>query len=474
MASAAGDALGAPHEFGPALHASVPLGMTGGGSFGWKPGEWTDDTQMSLALLTPLARGDRDVAAVETGFLDWYLGHPADVGNQTRAVLANGRPLRESADRYRERHPDRAAGNGGLMRVGPAGLSFPGNAAKIAAYAAATTELTHADADCLDASVLWAVAIDHTIRSAPHSAMPWDFAAAVRAGLLYLTEDRRERWAGLIDEACATQATAFENNGWVVHAFQAALAAIVHTPIPETVTPCRHLVAAIEAAVRRGGDTDTTAAIAGFLLGARWGATAIPLAWRSVLRGQRVGGQPELDADGLDTLARRAINGGATDALGWPGVARLVPYYLQKFDSGPPPSQLGGAEFGGIGGLAPAVESGADVVISLCRMGTEDVPVGIEHHVVGLIDTNAEDNPNLAFVLSDTADFVAARVADGRSVYVHCVAAENRTPAVAAAYLARHHGMAVDQAFSAVHNAWRRRPREFLVDGVRQAAGLDR
>lgn len=38
---AAGDALGAPYEFhGPFPDHFVPA-MTGGGGFGWEPGEWT-------------------------------------------------------------------------------------------------------------------------------------------------------------------------------------------------------------------------------------------------------------------------------------------------------------------------------------------------------------------------------------------------------------------------------------------------
>ena len=57
LASAAGDALGAPHEFGPSLDLSLESSMTGGGSFGWRPGEWTDNTQTSLAVLAPLAKG---------------------------------------------------------------------------------------------------------------------------------------------------------------------------------------------------------------------------------------------------------------------------------------------------------------------------------------------------------------------------------------------------------------------------------
>ena len=38
------------------------------------------------------------------------------------------------------------------------------------------------------------------------------------------------------------------------------------------------------------------------------------------------------------------------------------------------------------------------------------------------------------------AEFLRTLVEQGREVYVHCVAAENRTPTVAAAWLCRHHG----------------------------------
>lgn len=60
VGSAVGDALGAPFEFQrPGLYRSTypapVLGgigeMRGGGGFKWKPGEFTDDTQMAHAWL---------------------------------------------------------------------------------------------------------------------------------------------------------------------------------------------------------------------------------------------------------------------------------------------------------------------------------------------------------------------------------------------------------------------------------------
>ena len=58
----------------------------------------------------------------------------------------------------------------------------------------------------------------------------------------------------------------FYNNGWVVHALQTAWWAIHGADGTEAT----QLQVALERAVRAGHDTDTTAAIAGALLGARW------------------------------------------------------------------------------------------------------------------------------------------------------------------------------------------------------------
>ena len=137
-----------------------------------------------------------------------------------------------------------------------------------------------------------------------------------------------------------------------------------------------------------------------------------------------------LDAADLDAMARLAVGHGRPDGNGWPGVAHL--------DYGPMPArcvELDGAWFGNVGGVRDAVDNGATVVVSLCRMGTADVPDDVEHHTVGLIDTTAADNPNAAFVLLDTARTIGELTAAGERVFAHCVRAEHRAPSMAAAYL---------------------------------------
>ena len=108
----------------------------------------------------------------------------------------------------------------------------------------------------------------------------------VRRGLDLVPESRREQWDAWLADALdmdsnraeSVPGARFSPNGFTVTALQAATAAIVSTPGEE-------LEAALHGAIRIGNDTDTVAAIAGALLGARWGASAVPTHWREVVHG---------------------------------------------------------------------------------------------------------------------------------------------------------------------------------------------
>ena len=89
LATAAGDALGAPYEFQPPRGPELEVVMNGGGP--WAPGEWTDDTAMAIAIAEVAAMGVdlRDELAQDRIVLrwrEWSLG-AKDVGIQTRQVL---------------------------------------------------------------------------------------------------------------------------------------------------------------------------------------------------------------------------------------------------------------------------------------------------------------------------------------------------------------------------------------------------
>jgi hypothetical protein len=112
-----------------------------------------------------------------------------------------------------------------------------------------------------------------------------------------------------------------------------------------------------------------------------------------------------------------------------------------------------GVVLSGIGHLR-ALPAGIDAVVSLCRIGTADAPdcVAASDRVeVWLIDDpDPAHNPNLAFVLHDTATVIARLRSEGRTVLLHCVQAHSRTPTVAALYGARRAGIDTRTALTAV------------------------
>jgi ADP-ribosyl-[dinitrogen reductase] hydrolase len=271
----------------------------------------------------------------------------------------------------------------------------------------------------------------------------------VRIGLQYIDIERQELWAARLDVAEASQPADFTNNGWVVEALQAAWSAIATTPIPQD-DPATgafrvdHLRLALDAAVRGGNDTDTVAAIAGWLLGAAYGASAVPAEWRRVLHGW-----PGLSTRDLIDLASAITRKGKPDAFDFSyssyetGVLVRHPY-----DDG--------VWLGDIGALR-SLPDGVDAVVSLCRVGDADLPASAEQIDVRLIDQLGE-NANLDFVLLDTVRAVEQMRGDGKIVLIHCVQAVSRTPTVGALYGARRRGINIDDAqrdvVAVLPNAW--------------------
>ena len=224
----------------------------------------------------------------------------------------------------------------------------------------------------------------------------FDWVAAVARRARPVDGQRRDVWHQRIDEAAGHDPADFHsNNGWVVAALQAAAGGDHHRGgRRRTTAPVDHLAAALRRAARSGGDTDTVAAIAGALLGARWGATAVPLGGAAVLHGRRIYGEPVLRCRDLDTLARLAVSGGRPDARGWPGGAEHGPDYVERFGLTPLASEIDGAWFGNVGGIPISRRRRRHGRRVAVPHGHRRRPRPAEHHTVGLIDSTAADNPN--------------------------------------------------------------------------------
>ena len=313
LGAACGDALGVPYEFASRLAPDATPAMIGGGLGPYAPGEYSDDTQMHAVIARVAATGvdmrsDDALRAVAVGFLEWYRHGASDIGVQTRKVLEASLDASDPLTALRHTtelvHASlgRSAGNGSLMRTGVLALAYLDDPEGLAQAARLVSGLTHYDPLAAEACVLWCEGVRRAVVEGTLD--------GVRGGLDLLPSPEAAHWKEWLDEAEAQTPQTFAPNGFVVRALQAAWSAICSVPVPDS-DPGRHYELSLYAAVRVGDDTDTVAAIAGALLGARWGASSIPQAWRDAVHGW-----PGLRAGDLVALADAIVGGRAGNAGG--------------------------------------------------------------------------------------------------------------------------------------------------------------
>ena len=129
LASAAGDALGAGYEFTYPADGCRDRHDRRRSIRPFEPGEWTDDTSMTIAVARVTAVGTdlRSAAgldAVAAGFGEWYASRPKDIGNQTRAVLSARDKTGAAMQATARRLTGRKGGNGSLMRTAAVGIAY--------------------------------------------------------------------------------------------------------------------------------------------------------------------------------------------------------------------------------------------------------------------------------------------------------------------------------------------------------------
>ncbi|UNI17807.1 hypothetical protein JDV02_004125 [Purpureocillium takamizusanense] len=322
----AGDALGATLEFEThaAVAASHPRGLrdiVGGGPFRWPAGHATDDTDMTRGVLlayrdaaaaAAAAAGDADAdvdVARRAGdyFVRWLQGdwpgrvfgsRPVDIGAATIKGLLR---YVDSQDPDRAGAGQGAAGNGSLMRCLPTGL-FQTDPGRLVDESQRISRITHDDRRCTVACAAYNTIVAELVRGAPAD-------DAVRAGeavaarlegdhgdgngdgdgdgdgdgggpvLAALRLGRRLSVADMADPRGGgppPEMLPGRCGGYVLETLAVGVAAVLDTG--------RGLEDVLVDVVRLGKDTDTNAAVAGGLLGARDGEEAVPRRWRDKLQ----------------------------------------------------------------------------------------------------------------------------------------------------------------------------------------------
>ncbi|UCV24370.1 ADP-ribosyl-[dinitrogen reductase] hydrolase [Ferribacterium limneticum] len=258
---AIGDALGATVEFLTPNEIRHQIGLhceiTGGGWLRLKAGKVTDDTTMSLALgESIIARGRVDAIAAAEAFDAWMRAKPVDIGNTVRRNLISfrktGRPEADASEHD--------AGNGAAMRVLPVALACYGQPEKTTIFAnRAQAHVTHHNALSDAACETLILMVQDFLAGHDPIDVERERAHKLVSDFPVFAYDKRQR----------------ENpSGFIVDTVQAVFQSFFAT---ETFEDCLIDV------VNRGGDADTTGAIAGMLAGARYGMESIPKRWLKAL-----------------------------------------------------------------------------------------------------------------------------------------------------------------------------------------------
>jgi ADP-ribosyl-[dinitrogen reductase] hydrolase len=267
---AVGDALGGPLEFQPARDPdNFVTEMIGGGWQRLAPGEWTDDTQMTLCVVeSMLTKKVFDPDDITRRFVTWMKSGPKDIGLHTQRVLSaisKGDPWEQASRDAQEINPDNAP-NGSLMRCAPLSLFFYRHPEYVAELAPVLSRVTHAHPDCEWACVCVNVALAQMLLGQnKHEAVEAAYEACDGA-----SPELRERIGRAMEPRCDTRPT-----GWVLDTLEVALWSFLHTSSLED---------AIVVAVNRGDDADTVGAVTGALAGARYGFSGIPDHWFTPLK----------------------------------------------------------------------------------------------------------------------------------------------------------------------------------------------
>ena len=275
---AAGDALGTTVEFRPRGSFAPVETIVGGGPFGLRAGEWTDDTSMALCLAESLVEsGGFDPADQMGRYRRWWReGHLSsngrcfDIGVTVSGALRRfeqtGEPFSGSAD-------PNTAGNGSLMRLAPVPLFFHRDPSLAVEMAADSSRTTHGAAEAVDGCRYLAALIVGALGGATKEELLSEHFAPVGG-----VWEKRPLAPQIAEVAAGSfkrrEPPEIKGSGYVVRSLEAALWAFARGG---------DFRQGALLAVNLGDDADTTGAVYGQLAGAFYGERGIPDGWRSLL-----------------------------------------------------------------------------------------------------------------------------------------------------------------------------------------------
>jgi ADP-ribosylglycohydrolase len=267
---AIGDALGMPFE---GMHAQAILDERSQVTeflpgHGLASGQYTDDTKMMLCLAESMVENGRvNPDDIARRFVAWFeSGDLRGIGNTCLEAILNlksGLPWEESGHRG-----EWAAGNGTAMRIAPVGLLDWQDIERLREDCWSTSIITHHNPEAVAGATAVAYVIAHLVTGDLNEtrllADAAEFVGASEMARNLLQAQRLLSCNTSTDVALETLGT----GGYVVETVAGALYCFLRSP--------SDFLSSVSSAVLGGGDTDTTAAVAGAISGAYNGLRRLP------------------------------------------------------------------------------------------------------------------------------------------------------------------------------------------------------
>ena len=236
----------------------------------WKIGDWPDDTDMMRCILdTFVACLKDDTFDITRRFKVWMMNGIMGIGRHTYNVMALGDYTsnpQKAAEIIWKMGKKKAAANGAVMRTSVVGLLKD----NIANNAENICKLTHYDPRCVGSCVI----VSSIIHALVFEDRILDYEEVI--GIAEQYDERIVPFVDLayhegLDSLCLDDE---KSMGYTLRTLGAALWAYWHA------TSYKEGILKI---VLSGGDADTNAAVAGAILGAKFGINQIPEEWKNGL-----------------------------------------------------------------------------------------------------------------------------------------------------------------------------------------------
>ena len=249
--------------------------LRGGGVFQLAPGQYTDEGEMTAALLQTITLncGTYKVQDVAKSYREWYSSLPFDMELTTRRALSvehseNSNLQAAMSLRASKLNVD-SKSNGCLMRATPLGIV----AARLSLedtikMVALDVRLTHPNPVCVHATTAYVIAL-RSLYLKPFDPM---LAFQIVSEYLAIHSPEVEEWFDDVLDGHLPQAHFAK--GYIKIPFSYAMYYLYHDYDYTT---------ALEEVLLKGGDTDTNACIVGGLLGAHRGYYQLPIVMMRML-----------------------------------------------------------------------------------------------------------------------------------------------------------------------------------------------